>query len=111
MKHRASPRFWRCFRGLPKDVQSLADKSYALLKTNPGHPSLHFKKVAQFWSARVGLHYRALAVESGEELAWFWIGSHAEYDKLVGQKPAIKRMQPTRAQRQAKKKAKGRARG
>ena len=69
MKHRANPRFWRCYRDLPKDVQSLADKSYALLRTNSGHPSLHFKKVAQFWSARVGLHYRALAVESGEELA------------------------------------------
>jgi len=55
------------------------------------------------------LHYRALAVASGEELAWFWIGSHAEYDKLVGQKPA-KRMQPTRAQRPGKK-SKGRARG
>jgi len=73
---------------LPKDVQSLADKGYALLKANPGHPSLHFKKVAQFWSTRVGLHYRALAVESDEELVWFWIGSHAEYDKLVAQKPA-----------------------
>ena len=54
---------------MPKDVQSLADKSYALLRTNPAHPSLHFKKVAQFWSARVGLHYRALAVESVDNLA------------------------------------------
>ena len=111
MKHRASPRFWRYYRGLPRDVQSLADKSYTLLKTNPSHSSLHFKKVAQFWSARVGLHDRALAVESGDELAWFWIGSHAEYDRLVGRKPANKRMQPTRAQRQVKKKVKGRARG
>jgi len=42
-----------------------------------------------------------LAIESGEERAWFWIGSHADYDKLVGQKPA-KRMQPTRARRPAK---------
>ena len=41
---RASPRFWRCYRGLPKDVQSLADKSYALLKANPSHPSVHFKR-------------------------------------------------------------------
>ena len=92
MTHRASPRFWRCYRALPRDVQSLADKSYALLKTNPAHPSLHFKKVAQFWSARVGLHYRALAVESGDDLGWFWIGSHADYDKLVGQKPAPQRI-------------------
>ena len=109
MKHRASPRFWRCYRGLPKDIQALADKSYALLKTNPGHPSLHFKKVAQFWSARVGLHYRSLAVESAEELAWFWIGSHADYDKLVNQKPAVKRVRPTHVKRPTTKR-KGRAR-
>ena len=110
MKHRATPRFWRCYGGLPKDVQLLADKSYALLKTNPSQPSLHFKKVGQFWSARIGLHYRALAVESGDELAWFWIGSHAEYDKLVTQKPVNRRVQPTRAKR-PQKKSKGPARG
>ena len=103
MKHRASPRFWRCYRALPKNVQLLADKSYALLETNPTHPSLHFKKVAQFWSARVGLHYRALAVEWGDDRAWFWIGSHADYDKLVGQKRAIKRTQPTRTKGQGTK--------
>ena len=109
MTHRASPRFWRCYRALPRDVQSLADKSYALLKTNPAHPSLHFKKVAQFWSARVGLHCRALAVVSGNDLAWFWIGSHADYDKLIGHKPAIKALQPTsRAQRKAKSKTRSR---
>ena len=95
---------------MPRDVQSLADKSVALLKTNPAHPSLHFKKVGQFWSARVGLHYRALAVESGDDLGWFWIGSHADYDKLIRQKPANERMQPTRAKRQGIK-PKGRARG
>jgi hypothetical protein len=32
---------------------------------------------------RVGLHHRALAVESGEDVIWFWIGSHAEYDTLL----------------------------
>ena len=58
MKHRATPRFWRCYNDLPKDVRKLADRCYALLKDNPSHPSLRFKKVGQFWSARVGLHHR-----------------------------------------------------
>ena len=78
MTHRATRRFWRCYNALPKDVRQLADRSYALLKENPAHPSLHFKKVGQFWSARVGLHYRAVAVEAGTDRAWFWIGSHAD---------------------------------
>ena len=89
-------------------MRQLADRSYALLKTNPSHPSLHFKKVGQFWSARVGLHYRAVAVDAGDDLVWFWIGSHADYDKLLGQKPANKALQPTsrKARQQKSKRAK-----
>lgn len=82
MRHRATPRFWNCYRALPTEVQQLADRSYELLCGDSRHPSLHFKKVGLFWSARVGLHYRALAVEAGEDLAWVWIGTHAEYDRL-----------------------------
>jgi hypothetical protein len=62
----------------------LADRCYALLRQYPRHRSLHFKKVGNFWSARVGRHYRALAVEVDEDLVWFWIGSHADYDELLG---------------------------
>lgn len=71
MTHRATSRFWRCYRGLPKDIRGLTDRCFALLKSDPGHGSLHFKKVNQFRSARVGLHYRALAMEAGDGLAWF----------------------------------------
>ena len=83
MKHRATPRFWACYRALPSEVQQLADRSYELLMRDPRHPSLHFKKVGQLWSARVGLHYRALAVEADSELLWVWIGTHAEYDRML----------------------------
>ena len=84
MNHRATPRFWRCYNGLPAEVQRLADGCYALLQQDSRHPSLHLKKVGRFWSVRVGLHYRAVAVEDGAELAWFWIGPHSEYDRLLG---------------------------
>jgi len=83
LNHYASPDFWTCHRALPKDVQRLADKSFALLKSDPRHPSLHLKKVGRLWSARVGRHYRAIAVEARNGLVWFWIGTHAEYDRLV----------------------------
>ncbi len=94
MKHHANPRFWRCYQGLPKEIRDLADRNYALLKSDSTHGSLHFKKVGSLWSVRVGLHYRALATEVGSDLVWFWIGSHAEYDTLVGRKPANKALQP-----------------
>jgi hypothetical protein len=69
---------------LPSDVQKLADQTYARLKQDPRHPSLHFKKVGRFWSVRIGAHYRAVAVEAADGLVWFWIGSHADYDRLLG---------------------------
>jgi hypothetical protein len=83
MNHRASPRFWSCYHRLPEPVRRLADRDYALLRNDPRHPSLHLKKVGALWSVRVGLHYRALAVEDGSDLVWVWIGPHAEYDQLL----------------------------
>ena len=86
MKHLTLPRFWQHYRQLPKAVQAVADKQYALLKVDPSHPSLQLKKVGktkQLWSVRVSEHYRALGVEKPEGVVWFWIGPHAEYDKLL----------------------------
>jgi len=69
---------------MPAEIQAAADKNFALLKENPHHPSLHFKKIGALWSARVGDHYRALGHDVEGGVHWFWIGSHADYDKLIG---------------------------
>ncbi len=84
MKHFASHDFWACYQSLPKAVQALADKCFSRLKDDPLHPSLHFKKVGRFRSVRIGLFYRALGVDVPEDVLWFWVGSHADYDKLTG---------------------------
>ena len=39
----------------------------------------------QTYSIRVGLGYRALGIRLDESLAWYWIGPHAEYDRLISQ--------------------------
>ena len=83
MKHRATPDFWYHYRELPVEIQELADRCYEKLKQDSYYPSLHFKKAGEFWSVRVGIHYRALALEEGNDIAWFWIGTHAEYDRLL----------------------------
>jgi hypothetical protein len=83
MRHFASPGFWAAYEKLPEPIRELADRNYALLKADPRHPSLHLKKIGRFWSVRVGLRYRALAVEVEDGLLWFWIGSHADYDALI----------------------------
>ena len=84
MNHHASPEFWRSYRSLPATVRRIADQCFDHLKRDPRHPSLHLKKVGRFWSARVGFHHRALGVESPDGVVWFRIGSHADYDKLIG---------------------------
>ena len=83
MKHRATADFWERYHDLPEPVRKLADKNFALLRDNPRHPSLQFKKIGELWSARVGLGHRVLAIEESGGFSWVWIGSHAEYDRLL----------------------------
>ena len=84
MKHFATPRFWQCYEALTSPVRALADKNYALLKADPRHPSLHFKRVGDFWSVRVSEHHRALGIDVTDGISWFWIGAHDEYERLIG---------------------------
>jgi len=81
--HFATPAFWAAYHELPDAARALADKNFALLKSDPRHPSLRFKRVGPYWSVRIGLRYRALAKERSERLVWFWIGTHDRYDELV----------------------------
>ena len=81
--HRTTARFWSCFETLPHTVQETARKKYELLKNNPQHPSLHFKRIGKFWSARCGINYRALAVPDDDDFIWVWIGTHREYERLL----------------------------
>jgi hypothetical protein len=83
LNHFTVPDFWEAYENLPNSIQKLADKNFEILKDNPFHPSLHFKKAGKFWSARVGIKYRALAIEINEGFLWFWIGDHKAYDKLI----------------------------
>ncbi|HEY6631464.1 MAG TPA: hypothetical protein VIZ90_08430 [Rhizobiaceae bacterium] len=83
MKHYATATFWRSYHGLPESVRILADKNFSLLKENPRHRSLRLKKTGELWSARVGSDFRALALEDGDGFSWIWIGTHADYERLL----------------------------
>ncbi|MGM0540334.1 MAG: hypothetical protein ACQERT_14185 [Thermodesulfobacteriota bacterium] len=83
MIHRTTTRFWTCYWSLKPSIRELADKSFSLLRENPRHPSLHFKKVGKLWSVRIGSGYRALAVPDGTDFIWVWIGKHDDYERLI----------------------------
>jgi hypothetical protein len=75
--------FGNYYEELPSTVQEVADKNFKLLKSDSKHRSLRFKKVGKYWSVRAGKKYRALGIDVEKGILWFWIGSHAEYDKMV----------------------------
>ena len=79
----ALPEFWDSYEALPHEIQEQADKQFALFETNPNHPSLRFKETGDYWSVRVSRGYRALAKRRDNDLFWFWIGPHDEYDRLL----------------------------
>lgn len=81
--HRTTPQFWKRFEALPESIQRLARKNFSLLKADSSHPSLSFKKVGKYWSARIGLSHRALAIEDGSDFIWVWIGTHDKYDQMI----------------------------
>jgi len=86
MRSQTTRQFWRLFFDLPDNVQRAARRAYRLFQNNPAHPGLQFKKLEgedNIYSVRIGLEYRALAVMKKDRIVWFWIGSHADYDRLI----------------------------
>jgi hypothetical protein len=62
----------------------LRRRKHRLWLENPFHPSLSFKELApDLWSVRINRQYRALARRKSDLVVWFWIGTHAEYDRLL----------------------------
>jgi len=88
MNSRTTAEFRALFARLPERVQQQARAADHRFQQNPHHPGLRFRPVhptEPIYSVRVGLHYRAVGLLDGEEILWFWIGSHADYDALLTQ--------------------------
>jgi hypothetical protein len=88
MNSRTTRRFRELLAVLPAQIRQQAQEAYRLFRENPAHPGLHFKQGhpdPPIYSARVGIGYRALGALEGDTIIWFWIGSHADYDKLLQQ--------------------------
>jgi len=85
---RTTAEFRKLFADLPEQVKKQTRAAYRQFKEDPSHPSLRFKKVhpdLPIYSARITKNYRAVGQLDGETVIWFWVGSHAEYDKFLGQ--------------------------
>jgi mRNA-degrading endonuclease RelE of RelBE toxin-antitoxin system len=88
VKSRTTAQFRQSFGDLPQQVQEQTREAYHQFKENPNHPSLRFKKVhpeLPIYSARISKNYRAVGQLDGDTVIWFWVGSHAEYNRLLSQ--------------------------
>lgn len=81
---RTDPDFWRMYRHLPPEVRKAAQKVYRLWLADPRLSGLRFKHIGQdIYSIRINDDYRALAMSYEDGFLWFWIGTHAEYDRFL----------------------------
>jgi hypothetical protein len=88
VKSQTTAQFRQLFAELPEQVQEQTRNAYRQFKKDPSYPSLRFKKVhpqLPIYAARINKSYRAVGQLDGDMVIWFWVGSHTDYDKLLGQ--------------------------
>ena len=82
---RTTRQFRTLLAKLPAEVQEHAKRAYRTFQGNPLHPGLQFKKLEgeeAIYSARIGLGYRAVGAINGNRVIWFWVGNHADFDRM-----------------------------
>lgn len=96
MNSHVTPRFRSLFAALPESTQRQARGAYVRFQANPWHTSLRFKRIRgtkDIYSVRIGTNYRAIGQRAGDGVTWFWIGAHADYERLIG-RPSGSRTAP-----------------
>ena len=86
MTSHTTKRFQKLLAELPLHVQKQARQAYRTWVRDPWHSSLQFKQIhatRPIFSVRIGLDWRAVGVRSGDTVIWYFIGSHADYDRLI----------------------------
>lgn len=86
MISRTTKRFRKLLSDLPPHVRRQALEAYRTWMRDPWHSSLQFKQIhatQPIFSARIGLDWRAVCVRTGDTAVWYFIGSHADYDRLI----------------------------
>jgi hypothetical protein len=86
VRSRTTRAFRESFAALPEPIREQAREAFRLWRSDPMHNSLHFKKLRTAepcYSVRIGIQWRALGRLEGDTLVWFWVGSHADYERRL----------------------------
>jgi hypothetical protein len=80
---------------LPQGIQELADAAFKKFSEDPLHPALanhplddthKGKHRLLSRSVSVTMRYRAIYTVHGDDVVWYWIGSHEDYNNFTGRK-------------------------
>jgi hypothetical protein len=88
MKSTTTDNFWKCYSELSEEIKKQTREAYRMFVANPYHPGLYFKRIHSerpVFSIRITRDYLTVGILENNEMIWFWIGSHSEYDKLIKQ--------------------------
>ena len=86
MNSHTTDEFRKLLAHLPSTIQKQAKESFRQFEKDPYYPGLRFKRVSSkrpIYSVRISIDYRVLGVLKENEIIWFWIGSHSDYDKML----------------------------
>jgi hypothetical protein len=86
MNSKTTKRFWQCYEKLPENIKKQAKDSYKIFQINPYYPGLRFKQIHStrpIFSIRITKNYRAIGVIQRNAIIWFWVGSHADYERML----------------------------
>lgn len=80
---------------LPPRIRILGLKTYELFLENPRHPSLALHALKDnikgshkdgSFAVSITMRYRAIYFVDGDVNVWYWVGSHADYNRFTGLK-------------------------
>ena len=92
-RNRTTRQFRELFAALPKRIQLLVREACPLFASNPAHLSLRVHELADSkkghhvsgsYSVSITMQYRAIYVVVDGINVWYWIGTHADYDRFTG---------------------------
>jgi len=76
----------KSFARLPREIKRAARSAFRNWRDDPTQPGLHFKRVHRkrnVYSVRITDGWRALGTRDRDRIAWFWIGTHDAYERLL----------------------------
>jgi hypothetical protein len=86
MNSHTTKSFRDALKRLSAEARKQAREAYEQFQVDPFSPGLNFEEVnaqKHIWSARITRSIRALGIRDRDEITWYWIGTHRDYEKRM----------------------------